>query len=92
MGSVVGIWGEVSCSFFSEEAKIDRGFPGDSVGKESACNVGDLGWIPGLRRSPGEGNSPVFLPGEFQEQRGRVGYCPWGHNDLDMTFASKIDQ
>ena len=27
-----------------------------SAGKESACNVGDLGLIPGLRRSPGEGN------------------------------------
>ena len=33
-----------------------RGFPGVSEGKESACNVGDLGSIPGLRRSPGEGN------------------------------------
>ena len=32
------------------------GFPGGSAGKESAGNVGDLGWIPGLRRSPGEGN------------------------------------
>ena len=32
------------------------GFPGGSVGKESACNVGDLGSIPGLGRSPGEGN------------------------------------
>ena len=31
--------------------------PGSSAGKESACNVGDLGLIPGLRRSPGEGNS-----------------------------------
>ena len=29
-------------------------FPCGSVGKESACNVGDLGLIPGLRRSPGE--------------------------------------
>ena len=28
-----------------------------SVGKESACNAGDLGSIPGLGRSPGEGNS-----------------------------------
>ena len=27
-----------------------------SAGKESTCNVGDLGSIPGLRRSPGEGN------------------------------------
>ena len=33
------------------------GFPGGSVGKESACNAGDLGSIPGLGRSPGEGNS-----------------------------------
>ena len=31
------------------------GFPGGSAGKESACNVGDLGSIPGLGRSPGEG-------------------------------------
>ena len=32
------------------------GFPGGSAGKESAYNVGDLGSIPGLGRSPGEGN------------------------------------
>ena len=32
------------------------GLPGDSDGKESACNVGDLGLIPGLGRSPGEEN------------------------------------
>ena len=31
------------------------GFPGDSAGKESACNVLDLGSTPGLGRSPGEG-------------------------------------
>ena len=34
----------------------NRGFPCNSVGKESACNAGDLGLIPGLGRSPGEGN------------------------------------
>ena len=33
-----------------------QGFPGGSVGKESACNAGDLGLIPGSGRSPGEGN------------------------------------
>ena len=33
-----------------------QGFPGGSDGKSSACNVGDLGSIPGLGRSPGEGN------------------------------------
>ena len=32
------------------------GFPPSSVSKESACNAGDLGSIPGLGRSPGEGN------------------------------------
>ena len=32
------------------------GIPGDSNGKESACNVGDLVSIPGSGRSPGEGN------------------------------------
>ena len=32
------------------------GLPCSSVGKDSACNAGDLGSIPGLGRSPGEGN------------------------------------
>ena len=36
------------------------GFSGGSVGKESACNVGYLGLIPGLGRSPGEGNGYSF--------------------------------
>ena len=36
------------------------GFPGGSDGKESACNAGDLGLIPGVGRSPGEGNGYPF--------------------------------
>ena len=32
------------------------GFPSGSAGKESACNAGELGSIPGLGISPGEGN------------------------------------
>ena len=36
------------------------GFPDSSVGKESACNVGDLGLIPELGRSPGEGKGYLF--------------------------------
>ena len=35
-------------------------FPCGSAGKESACNVGDLGLIPGLGRSPGKGNGYPF--------------------------------
>ena len=34
---------------------IDKGFPGNSAGKESACNAGDPGSVPGLGRSAGEG-------------------------------------
>ena len=33
-----------------------KGFPGGSDSKESSCNVGDLGLIPGLGTSPGEEN------------------------------------
>ena len=37
------------------------GFPGSSAGKESACNAGDPGSIPGSGRSPGEGTGYPFL-------------------------------
>ena len=37
-----------------------EGFPGGSDGKESACNAGDPGLIPGLGRSPGEGNGNLL--------------------------------
>ena len=58
------------------------GFPGDSAGKESACNAGDLGSFPGLGRSPEEGKgypTLVFWPGEFHGL-----YSPWGHKESDM--------
>ena len=48
--------------------KGNHGFPGGSAGKESACNVGDPGSIPGLGRSLGEEKrllTPVFWPREF---------------------------
>ena len=56
--------------------------PGGSDSKESACNAGDLGLIPGSGRIPAEGNgnpTPVFLPGEYHGQRSQAGYSPWGH-------------
>ena len=39
---------------------LKKGFPGGSDGKESFCNVGDLGLIPGLGIPPGEGNGNPF--------------------------------
>ena len=55
--------------------RYKQGFPDDSDGKESACNVGDLGSIPGLGRSPGV-PTLVFLPGESHGQRSLAGYSP----------------
>ena len=64
-------------------------FPGGSDGKEFTCNVGDLGSIPGSRRSPGEGRkwlpTPAFLPGEFHWQKSLEGYNPCDSKELDMT-------
>ena len=58
------------------------GFPCGSAGKESTCNVGYLGSIPGLGRSPGEGKGyPLQIwPGEFHGL-----YSPWGCKESDMT-------
>ena len=46
-----------SILFNSAGTKPPSYFPGGSTCKESACNVGELGSIPGLRRSPGGGHS-----------------------------------
>ena len=62
-------------------------FPGGSDSKESACNAGDLGSVPGSGKSPGEGNGNLlqYLPGKYYGQRSLVGYSPWGCKKLDMT-------
>ena len=66
------------------------GFPGGSDGKESTCNVGDLGSIPEFGRSPGGGQgnplqySCLENPHE-QRSRSLVGYSPWGCKELDVT-------
>ena len=64
-------------------SSVFLGFPCGSAGKESACNVGDLGLIPGLGRYSGEGKyPPVFWPGEFHGL-----YSPQGQTQLsDFHF------
>ena len=65
---------------------IQGSFPSGLDGKESACNAGDLGSIPGLGKFPGKGNgTPVFLPGECHGQRSLAGSSPWGHKKWDTT-------
>ena len=48
-------WAFSSC-YMMASLVAELGFPGGSDSKESSCNAGDLGSIPGSRRSPGEGN------------------------------------
>ena len=65
--------------FWIGSAGLGGGFPHSSVGKESACNTGDLGSIPALGRSPWRRKwklTPVFLPGESHGQRSLAGYGP----------------
>ena len=61
---------------------------GGSDGKVSAYNMGDPGSIPGLGRSPGEGNvNPlaVLLPGKFHGWRSLAGYSVWDCQESDTT-------
>ena len=74
-------------------------FPGGSDSKASACSAGDLGLIPELGRSPGEGNGNPLQYSCLENPMGRGAwqYSPWGHKQLDTTeplhfpFLSKSD-
>ena len=62
------------------------GFPGSSAGKESACNVGDLGLIPGLGRFPWRRERlpiRILWPKEFHGL-----YSPWVLKEFDTTELS----
>ena len=64
------------------------GFPGGSDGKESACNVGDLGSFPVLGRSPGGGHGNLLQHSCLENphgQRSLVSYSPRGCKEFDMT-------
>ena len=55
----------------------------------NARAAGDEALISGLGRSSGggNGNTPVFLPGEFHGQRSLADYSPWGHKESNTTEA-----
>ena len=59
-----------------------KGFPCGSAGKESACNVGDPHWIPGLRRSSGEGNG---YPLQYSGLENSMDYSLWDRKESDTT-------
>ena len=57
------------------------GFPGGTDGKESACNVADQGSIPGLGKSPGEGNGYPLQYSGLENSMDREAWWatgPWG--------------
>ena len=58
---------------------VFMGFPGSSAGKESTCKAGDLGSIPGLGRSPGEGKGYPLQYSSLENS------SPWGHKESDTT-------
>ena len=58
------------------------GFSCGSAGKESTCDAGDLGSIPGLGKFPGEGKG---YPLQDSGLENSMGYSPWGHKESDMT-------
>ena len=66
--------------------------PGVLGDKESVCNAGDLGLIPGLGRSPGEGHGNPLQYScleDFHGQRKLVGYSPWDRKESDVTEVTK---
>ena len=62
--------------------KIFIGFPHSSVGKESACNVGDPGSIPGLGRSAGE---EIGYPLQYSGLGNSMDCIAYGVAESDMT-------
>ena len=65
------------------------GSPGGSDGTESTCNVGDLGSIPELGRSPGRGHGNPLQYSCLENSMDRGAWwatkSPWGHKELDTT-------
>ena len=62
--------------------------------KNLPANAGDMGSIPGLERSPGEGNgNPLqFYHVGNPVDRSLAGCCPWGHKRVGQDFANKQQQ
>ena len=67
------------------------GFPGVSDSKESACSAGDPASIPGLGRSPGEGNGYPFQRSCLENSMMRGAWCTTVHGvaESDMTEATE---
>ena len=75
--------------------KYNTGLPCRSNGKQSACNAGDLGLIPGLGRSSGKGNGRALQYSFLENPMDRGawgGYSLLGHKQLDKTEGLTLSQ
>ena len=63
-------------------------FPGGSDGNKSACNAGDLGLIPGLRRSPGEGKGDPLQCSCLENPMDRGAWQATVHGVTKSSFSS----
>ena len=61
---------------------VYEGFSRGSAGKKSACSAEDVGSIPGLGRSPGEGKA---YPVQYSDRENSMDYSPWGCKESDTT-------
>ena len=87
---------ETPVQFLGWEVPLEKGqaihssfldFLGGSDGKESVCNAGDLGSIPGLGRTPrgGHGNLLQYFAWKIPWTEEPGGYNPWGRKESDTT-------
>ena len=75
-------------TLLNENVCMNMGFPGGSDGRESACNAGELGSVPGWGRSSGGGHGNPLQYSCLKNPRGQrnlAGHSPWALKELDMT-------
>ena len=97
-GSLIPHWWQLRQCWFpslSQWAGIENSFPGGLDSKESTCNAGDLGSIPGLGRSPGEGNGNLFQDSCLENSMHRGAWQSMGSQRVrkdwtTFTFTFKI--
>ena len=66
-----------------------KGFPGDSDGKESACQFRGCGldlWVEKIPWKMKWLPTPLFLPGKSMDRGAWCACSPWGHKEWDMTY------
>ena len=70
-------------NYSNEITLVHQGFPGGSDGKESVCNVGDLGWEDSLEE--GMATLSNILSWRIAMDRSLADYSPWDPKELDTT-------